>query len=276
MSREQFLDYLTRAVADEFLTEDEAVEFLRQFDKGTLDTSMLPLPLSETIRETTEEDVNAAAIVLVTLGILSRVKDSIRFPRMTPKQQEQTATRLQDRFAASVRRYAKELAESSSIPAWQISMSETLQEHIIQQALMGRLRPLTIEEIATLDSVVRTQQAFLSRFADEIASRNLQGNPFSELQIGARGEQYNGEARAEFFRGVESDAEDGTVYDYIALDDNRTCQPCLDAEAASPYLPGEGEYPGSVCEGGGFCRCVREARYAPDEAAELRNELRAA
>lgn len=276
MSREQFLDYLARCVADNFITEDEAVALLKKFDAGELDEKTLPLPLNKTITETTEDDVKRAALILVTLGILSAVNGSFRFPRMSERQQERTATGLQDRFAVTVRKYARDLVESNDLPAWQISMSQTLQEHIVQQAMMGRLRELTPSEIATLDSVVKTQQAFLSRFADEQASRVLQDNPWSEGYIGSRSEQYNGEARAEFYRQKESDSEDGTVYDYISVDDNGTCQSCLDAEAAGPYLPNDGPMPAELCEGSGFCRCRREARFSPQEAAELRNELRSA
>lgn len=276
MTRDEFLDYLARAVADEFLSEDEAVELLRKFDAGEIDEKTSPLPLNETITPTTEDDVNRAAIILVTLGILSRAGDSIRFPRITERQQEQAATRLQDRFADKVRGYATTLIESRNLPTWQTSMSQTVQEHIIQQNLMGRLRPLTNEEIRDLDSVIRTQQAFLSRFVDEQSVRVLQDNPMSEAYIGARSEYYNKEARTMFFRTKEEDAEDGTVYDYESVDTPSTCQPCLDAEAAGPYLPGEGPMPSEICEGGGFCRCRRVARYSPTEAAELRNELRAA
>lgn len=276
MSREDFIEYLVRLVADGFVDETEAADLLRRFDAGDIDEDTLPLPLNETITPTTEDDVNKAAIILVTLGILSRAGDAIRFPRMTERQQEQTATRLQDRFADKVRGYAKDLIESKNLPAWQTSMSQSVQEHIIQQNLMGRLRPLTSEEIRDLDSVIRTQQAFLSRFADEQSIRALQDNPMSEAYIGARSEYYNGEPWTMFFRAKEEDAEDGTVYDYESVDTPSTCQPCLDAEAAGPYLPGEGVFPSEVCEGGGFCRCRRVARHSPSEAAELRNELRAA
>jgi hypothetical protein len=272
LKRKAFLSYLTRAVSDGFLSEDEATALLRKFDSGEIDDSVLPLPLNEAITTTTEDDIRRGMIALAVLGVI--VPGG--FKKLTERQQEQTATKLQERFAENVRGYAKQLAESGNLPKWQASMSQTVQEHIIQQSLMGRLRPLTAEEITTLDSVIKTEQAFLSRFADETAARLLQDNPFSEEYIGSRSEQYNGEARAEFFRAKEEDAGEDEVFDYVSVDDNGTCQPCLDAEAASPYLAGEGNFPGSVCDGGGFCRCTRERRIAPDEAAELREGLRAA
>lgn len=271
MDRDSFLDYLTRAVNESFITEAEAVELLKKFDAGDIDEPMLPLPLDEAVTETTEQDMTSALLVLVTLGIISK---GFKFPRMSEKQQEQAATRLQDRFAGIVRGLAPVALENVS--GWQATFGRTIQEHIIQQAVMGRLRPLLPSELATLDRVIRAQQAFASRFADEHAAGLLMGNSFSVEYIGHRSELYNGEARAEFYRQKEEEeAEDGTVYDYISVDDNGTCQPCLDAEAAGPYLAGEGEYPGTVCEGRGFCRCTREARFAPDEARELRGELAA-
>lgn len=63
----------------------------------------------------------------------------------------------------------------------------------------------------------------------------------------------------------------GYVYDYIALDDNAVCSPCMDAEANSPYIGGQGPMPGQVCLGGGNCRCYRIGRYAPEVAARLQS-----
>lgn len=270
MKRVDFLLYLIRAVKDNFLTEQDASALLRKFDAGEIDQSMLPIPLDEAITSTTEDDAQKGILALTVLGVVSNGV----FKRLTESQQERTATTLQERFAKEVRGFAYKSLED--LGGWQRSMSRTVQEHIIQQSLLGRLRPLSAEEIKTLDSVIRTQQAFASRFADEQASRLLQGNPFSVDYIGARSEQYNGEARAEFYRAKEGEAEEGTVFDYISVDDNGTCQPCLDAELASPYLAGDGAMPGDVCEGRGFCRCTREERFDPETAATLRDELRVA
>lgn len=274
MSRDEFLDYLTRAVSEDFLTEREAIELLRRFDRGEVNESMLPLSEDEAITPLDDDAVNRALIALAALGIVSQVKD-VRFPRWSERQQEATASRLQDRFAETVRGFAYKAIKD--LPDWHRSMSLTVQEHIVQQAMMGRMRPLLPSELATLDRVVEAQQRFALRFADEQASRLLMGNPFSVEYVAHRSELYNGEARAEFYRQKEEEeAEDGYVYDYISVDDNGTCQPCLDAEAASPYMAGDGPMPGSECSGGGFCRCTREARYDPDAAAELRRELIAA
>lgn len=270
MKRKDFLAYLIRAVKDSFLTEQEARALLRRFDAGDIAESMLSLSLDEAITPTTEDDVQRGIVALAALGIVTNGT----LKRLTERQQEQTATKLQERFTKEVRGFAYKSLED--LGGWQKSMSLTIQGHIIQQSLLGRLRPLDAQEIKTLDRVIRAQQAYASRFADEQASRLLQGNPFSVDYIGARSEQYNGEARAEFYRAKEGEADEGMVFDYVSVDDNGTCQPCIDAEQASPFLAGDGALPGDVCEGRGFCRCVREERYSPDEAAELREGLRAA
>jgi hypothetical protein len=274
VKRKDFLAYLVRAVKENFLTESEASALLRRFDSGDINESMLSLLLDEAITETTEDEISKAALVLVGLGILSKVSGQIRFPRLTESQQERTATRLQERFATQVRGFAYKSIED--LGGWQRSMSRTISEHIIQQSMLGRLRPLEQSEIKILDLVVKAQLTFAARFADEQSIRLLQGNPFSVDYIGARSEQYNGVARAEFYRAKEGELEDGYIVDFVAQDDNSTCIPCLDAQNASPYLPGEGEFPGLTCDGRGFCRCVREERYDPAVANELREGLRAA
>ncbi len=267
MKRKEFLAYLVRAVKDKFLTEQQASALLRKFDAGEIDESMLPL---DEVIPTTEGDIQKGILALAVLGVVANGV----FKRLTERQQESVATKLQERFAKEARAIAPTALKNLS--NWQRAMGLSVQEHIIQQSLLGRLRPLAAEEIKILDNVIRTQQAYLSRFADEQASRLMMGNPFSVDYIGARSEQYNGEARAEFYRAKEGEAEDGTVFDYISVDDDGTCQPCLDAESASPYLPGQGEFPGPTCDGRGFCRCTREERFSPTEAAELLGSLRAA
>jgi hypothetical protein len=84
--------------------------------------------------------------------------------------------------------------------------------------------------------VAATQDAYVSRFADEIALRQLQGRPMSAAQISARSAQYAGQGRRLFFESYETQGSNqsgpGWICHYVAQDDPATCSPC---QRAVPY-----------------------------------------
>jgi len=187
---------------------------------------------------------------------------------------------------------------------WHERMLDRVRNDLLQQARLGKGRPLTPEELADLQEVMDDQAERLKRFADEVAARNEladnaeqaarrqlreEGKDVTEEavqelaedfrsrrmttdQVAARSRMYKGRGYQKFWEFNEKDAGQDVVVDYIARDDSATCGPCQAAEAGSPYLPGSGPMPGAICLGGGHCRCERKRRVDPETAAELRGE----
>lgn len=251
MSEREFRAFLIRCVADGLLTEAEAGELLRKFRRGEIDEKALPLPLRDAIGF---DDIAIFAIVIAALSLRER---------------EKRRDRLQDEFTEEAKRLAKSLFKEKVVSEWQGKVKEAVARHTIRQATYGAGRALTPAQLGALDEIMTGQTAYLSRFADEVSIRMLEGQPLSEAQIASRTALYSGVGRSAWFQHAEANAEDGTVYDYVSLDDEGTCAPCLDAERGGPYLPNEGPQPGEVCEGRGNCRCERIARFAPEEARAL-------
>jgi hypothetical protein len=91
--------------------------------------------------------------------------------------------------------------------------------------------------------------------------------------VEARSALYSGRGRSLWFQADEEvTAGETAVVFYEAVGDDRTCRACRDAEGGSPYLPAEGPMPGDVCEGHGYCRCVRRTVEDAELAALLRGE----
>lgn len=130
-------------------------------------------------------------------------------------------------------------------------------------SLPGTLRDQYPRLAERLIDAAQEQAGFLARFADEVAVSALLGRPLSPEAVAARSALYGGAGRAEFYRGKEIGQTGGWVIEYHARDDRHTCTPCLEAEEASPFLPGEGVFPGAVCRGRGRCRCRRVPRFDP-------------
>lgn len=255
MTRTQFKSMLIRAVQDELLTEDEARTLLRRFDAGEISDADLPLPLSEAIIGANDSDVEKA---VTALGL------ALVFASLLPRERAREA--LQDKFMAKARGLSENV---SAVSDWQQTFSVEIGQYILKQSILGRGRLLEPSEIVRADGIIKAEQAFLSRFAEEVAFSRINGNPMSADAIGSRSELYAGRGRAEWFTGHEEVQGDGTVIDYVSVDDNGTCEPCLSAESQGPYLPNDGPLPGQVCDGFGRCRCERVPRYAPDEARAL-------
>lgn len=185
---------------------------------------------------------------------------------------------------------------------WHERMLERVRRDLLQQARLGKGRRLTVQELEELQDVMDDQAERLKRFADEIAARNelaenaeaaarrqlreegeevteeaveelaeeFRARKMTTDQVAARSRMYKGRGYETFWRKNEEQIEGSdVVVDYRAVDDSATCGPCQAAEAGSPYLPGEGPMPGSICLGGGHCRCERTRRVDAEAAAQL-------
>jgi hypothetical protein len=247
MSRDTLLDLLARAVQEQFVTEDEARTLLRRYDAGELDLSDedAPLDLADAIRPVTDEDVERVLVSLLALGTLTYLHLRRAAVRET----------LQDRFIERAKGLAKAKATGNlTLPAWQQSMGDEIRSHIVQQVAVGSGR---IPAANALTEAVNAQEAYLSRWADELTIKTAVGDPTSELGMMARAALYAGAGRAEGYKAEAELYPEGGVVTYAAVDDDGTCQPCLDAEgtySVSESFP----TPGAVCLGSGNCRCTLE------------------
>lgn len=184
--------------------------------------------------------------------------------------------KVQDDFEAGVRDLAARLQQSEDVAGWQRGMQVAVARYLVQQASLGAGRPVLRDTMRALDwqvaDRITQQQAYLSRFAEEVAAKALVGRPLSPEQIAARATMYSGAGRALWFEGSErvQDGGQDTVVYYRSRDDAGTCDRCLEAQRGSPYAPGAGPMPGAICRGRGRCRCVREPRTDKQQAARLR------
>ena len=133
---------------------------------------------------------------------------------------------VQDEFERIVRglagRYSTGLL---SLPTWQTEMLSAMRQHAAQQMMVGSRRTvLSPSQLTRLEEIMRSEAAFLSRFADQTAAQGLTGALMSEAQIANRAALYGGVGRGEAFRWAEdAGAQTGYVVDYVSRDDYRTC-----------------------------------------------------
>lgn len=242
MNREDFISLLVRAVKDSTITEAEARDLLRQFDAGEIEVDA-PLDPSEAIIPVTDEDVERAIAALLTLGTLRYLH--LRRARIREV--------LQDRFTEKAKGMAKAKAAGKlATSVWQAGMGAEIRSNIIQQVAVGSGR---IPPANALTEAVNVQDAYLSRWADELTIKTLTGNPASELGMMARAALYAGAGRAEGYKAEAELYPEGGAVTYTAVDDEGTCQPCLEAEGTYD-LRDPFPTPGDVCNGFGNCRCT--------------------
>jgi hypothetical protein len=191
--------------------------------------------------------------------------------RRTPTlaEREHFRDQLQTQYEARVAALGRSVADGSiSVRQWQGQMDRATTQYLIrQQALGSGTTRLDSAAFLRLDAEVRRQQAFISRFADHIGAGTVTGKPLSAGQISSRATTYSGAGRAVGARAQEQSADAGELWRYLALDDGRTCGPCLAAEGT--YPAGQGPFPGSVCLGRGHCRCKRELVDQPNRVRRI-------
>lgn len=261
--RRRLIALLARAVQDGTITEEQAGAILRAYDAGE-SAANLPLPPEATGQGLDEDEI--AAVILLLLALWQGRGEAIPatfYARLG------WARRLADTFQADAARLAGRYARGEiALAGWQREGEGLLRRHLIQSARLGS--GVNVRGVGGLPGIYREQAAYLARFADTIAARELAGLPLSEAQIAQRLGLYAGRGYGQFFREFEAGSGAGGwgwVYRYDARDDSHTCYPCAAAEGY--YLAGEGPYPGEVCLGGGYCRCSRTPEYNPAVFADL-------
>ncbi len=272
MERAEFAALLLRLVDDGTIDTAQAADLLALYDAGDLGRPDLPQPPAQAIRGLDSNDVAAALLLLLLLlGRGASTTAPATMPTLASAARLALATQLQEDFGRTVGHLAARLARGEiAVGDWQAIMGATLRTHHSQMVLTGLgADGLTGAQLARMDALLREQMAYLSRYADQIAVRQMMGSAWGEGYLANRSQQYAGVAWEQFWRHTEEaneangDTGWGWVYDYISEDDASTCDPCLEAEIEGPYLSGQGPYPGQICLGRGACRCERRARYDP-------------
>lgn len=297
MTREEFVQFLARCVADGAISEGDAAELVLRYDRGELGDGW-ELPVAPDKERNNIVPMLAGALAGLALYLR---KQNVRTTEMTPAQvalrgpfpfapaapaltfgrnignANRLITGAQTEFEAMARGLATQLSTGRiTVAQWQLGIEGAIRTHIVQQAgIGGGSTVLTPRQWAEVERIMGEQTAYLSRFADTVALRQGQGAPLSEAYIGNRAEAYGGVGRGLGFSELEAAlVEDGSlpggwVCDYISMDDSATCTACLEAQRQGPYLPGRGPFPGQVCLGRQRCRCRREYRYDPVTYARL-------
>lgn len=120
MTREDFLDFLTRCVLDRFATEQEAVSLLLRFDRGEVDTAALPLLPAEAIPTAEEIEAEIAA-------------------RFAARTREPSPDPAQDAFELACAAAAARLGETGSVREWHRAMVALVTGHTVGQGVSGAL-----------------------------------------------------------------------------------------------------------------------------------------
>lgn len=281
----RLIDTLAALVADGELTEEQAAGILVNWREIAGLEALIPLPTAAGVA--TDDDDDGADVLLILAAVLGSRAAHARRPadiyrRLAPRYRRPTVDAVQEHHAVEAAKLADDLAAGRlTIAQWQAAARRLNQATIRTMAELGSPSGQIPARLAeTIRQIQLEQAAYLQRFAEQIAiTRIAAARPdlfplgvrvLTMAQIAARLAMYSGPGRALYY-GI-SEAEEGGagwIAYYTAVDDDRTCRPCLDAEEGSPYLPGAGPMPGDVCLGGGNCRCWRELVYDPAEYARL-------
>lgn len=280
MSRSAFLALLTALVQGQSLTEAQAAVLLAAYDRRAFGRDAFPLLASETGYVATEALIADAASSYLAPGALGLDYDARRGLLNSALDTFGAEADRRTRLLFSTPEEAGAARRSAgSVRRWHLALREAVAEDLMAAARLGfgpgDLPPATL---ARLNAIIAEQQAYLSRFADEVAAHRMLvqegvavearvAGRYTEKAIAARARSYQGAARSAFYAiGEAAEAErlgEGWVAEYEAVDDGGTCSPCLSAELNGPYLPSEGPMPGRECLGRGHCRCVRTLVYSP-------------
>ena len=267
--RERLIDFLARLVDDGHISEGKALDIIEQYDDGKIKKVDLSLPPAEFVRGLEDDDDTEAwlAALLLLLG-----RDTLQ---ASFAQRLRDVDTIQDSFAKDARQYAEKLTEGElTVAQWQRRLFDTYKKTVVQQSLAGLGKEdLTDEQRERLEEKIRTDAAYMSRFADVVAFQLMIDEELSEAYIANRSENYGGTGRGEFFESLGAavlllNGGNGWVERYYAVDDRKTCPACVDAGqlrsgGVAYYLPGQGPMPGIICYGRSRCRCRRVPEYNP-------------
>ena len=239
---------------------------------------MIPLPTSRPA-PLSDDDETAILVLIAGASAIARITSAAELYRLGRRATRTAAAdRLADLHEARAGSIARALAETGNVRNFQTAAAILNRRHLAAQAGNGA-RGLPADLRAMIAAVEAEQAAYLSRFVDQIAIRQIAGSlpatwpPRSDSALSAYGAeylvnrmaQYGARGRAIFQAAEQYDGEStgyGWIVRYIARDDDRTCGPC--SEAQGYYLPGTGPYPGEICLGRHRCRCRRRPVFAPD------------
>lgn len=263
MTRSELARVLFDLVQRKAITPEEMVETLRRFDAGELGDD-LPIPATDEGKD--DEWLIALALLLLLLGIPS--------VRSLGKQERERGRRLlRSRFEANTATLAASVFAGGPVARWHNSMANELSSYTRQMAIAGAGKMPKAATQAVVTERLSSEAPFLLGFATQITARRVGEREMSAAWINQRASSYGGTGWASYFISAEEQQNVGWVSRYISRDDRRTCSPCSDAGRNSPYLLGEGPFPGEICYGGGGCRCRRVTVYDPVAYARLRGNL---
>ena len=279
-ARADLTNFLTRAQSRGLIDPARFSEIISQWHGSRTD---LPLPFENTFAKLDDATIAAALLGMQNLNPRWRSQDR-RVNEMEEILAALSLRRLyrlhehvQGRYEKKSRLLALAFTTGSlALLSWHRLARQNVIDHLLRQTLLGQRG--RISNPARTEHLMQRELGYLARFADDIVAHAVQGRHFSAPYLANRLEMYAGSARGEFYRGIEDQSEFiarlqppgrpfGVVAQYIAQDDDNTCEPCH--LAAGWYLIGDGPWPGTVCLGRAHCRCRRVLRYRPDIYAQL-------
>lgn len=253
MNLAEYEELLADMIARDKLTIEQAQKLRQMFMNGDIREDDLPLPL-EQAKEKSNDIISILAMKRLFLTVKRTDIAERKLGRnLTMQNYEAEATQL-----------GTYLGGGLTVNAWHTLTRRNIALSMYANWLNGN----GTDTEPNIDSMIDEQLTYLYRFAGEQSAMSLLGTPFSEEYTVNRSLLYGGAVWASWFYGNESVSyDDGYVAQYIAVDDGKTCNPCM--RAVGYYRINEGVMPGQVCYGGSRCRCERIVVYAPDVLARL-------
>ncbi len=255
---QEVLQWLARLVLDGWITEEEAAEVFSAWDEDELE---LFFPGMIEQQDDNSTLVAAATLAGVIIGFKAETDGLVLQQVFSLGTRPEYPDALQDWWTQRTAFLANQLTSGTmAFQEFARLIDVELQTYLLSQHMGGYggirwnlLRPTVIE-----------QRAYMQRFTDQIAWQVHQQSPYSNGYIANRLNLYGGAGRGEYYRGrIAQNIRNGLIgIRYIAVDDGVTCRPCSAAqgfyEPDAGYIP----TPGSICLGGGHCRCRLEFVYA--------------
>lgn len=257
MTRDELTALLADLVRRRIITVDEAQSIISLYDSGEFVPSDLP-QADVPDRNGSEWLLALALVLLLTRGSSAR--------RLSMAQRRLARGRLTQQAGVSLASLAQGVTGGGlTVTAWQGAMQQQIAAYTRQMLVAGSGTLPGVGLMRMAEARLAEQWSFLQRFAADIAARNAVGRPLTEQAIAARARLYLGAGWEMMWRGEEeaqTGGQVGYIVHYVSRDDPRTCGPCLDAQNRGPYAAGS-DYPrpGSVCRGGGNCRCTLRFEY---------------
>jgi hypothetical protein len=273
----EFGAMLNRMASENLINSSLQSQLRTRFRADAIPSSSTPIANEAQPGHLTNAELQEALDAVASL-LTSRQRKALLAETERTRLKQQTRTRLRDdlrkQYEFNMRRMAVNLDRSGDVEGWHAAMIKEQRSYILRQMTAGLGRPLNAQEREQASQLAHKQGQYLHRFAEQVATRLMVGNPFSPAYLVNRHLQYGGMGWGAWFRGnnISQARGDGYVVKYIAIDDPRTCHPCH--EAAGSYLPDDPAipYPGEVCDGHGYCRCKHEVVFDMDAWRQLRSD----